>query len=177
VREVVDDEDLALDVGVLGRDRPTDLDAHTVGLREHVELRRQRQMLALATSGELERVTDHALASGPGDRLDREAARPELADRSSHRAAARRGLSQLGERSLGSDVEVLEILAHDHEVDTRRACHRRAGALDEPDRSHVRVGRASPPEIEERSGGRAARRHHTARKRGQRGFGGDRDRR
>src|SRR5438445_365633 len=96
----------------------------------------------------------------------------EVGDRAARHRARERERPERGEIALHADVEILQVLAHDDQVDALRA-RERAPVTGEPARrAHVGVRRLAPAEMEERRRAPAAGRAEEGRVRGVDGAAG-----
>ena len=117
---VVDDPVLELDVGVLGCDLARDLEPEAVGVLHDVGLVHRGDLPAAGAAGVVEGELHDAARAGLGDGLDRD---PGVVAQPHARGPLDRGGDL--ERAVGAaleldpGVEVLGVLAHDHEVDRR----------------------------------------------------------
>src|SRR5205814_2265833 len=96
-----------------------------VGARQHVVLGGAGELAGppggLAAAGQLEGEADDARRALLGDDLEGEAAGAEVGDRAAHHRARERERAERGELALHADVEILQVLAHDDQVDALRA--------------------------------------------------------
>ena len=116
---------LEADVRVAARDVDRHVAEQPVALRQHVvlggagDVARPARAFRRRASSKAKRTTRRA--AGLGDDLQREATRAEVGHRPAQRGALEAGGSERLEVALDADVEVLQVLAHDHEVDALRA--------------------------------------------------------
>ena len=121
-REVVDDPVLELDVAVLGRDVPRDVEEEPVGELHDVRLVDRRDLAAAVAARVVEGELDDLARARLGDRLDRDArvaadARVALAGEPVEQLVGVLGALL----ELDARVEVLGVLANDDQVDVRVA--------------------------------------------------------
>src|SRR6185437_7279082 len=115
---VVHDPVVELDVGVLGRHLPRHVEPEAVGVLHDVGLVHRGHLAAAVGARVVERELHHPAGARLGDRLDRDAG--ALADLRAGHALDRLGDLALALRpalELDARVEILGVLAHDHEVD------------------------------------------------------------
>ena len=154
--------DLELDVLIFAGHTLRDLAEQPVGAEEQVVLGGAgdlaRPALRLAPPRQIEGESGNAFAATLGDHLQRVGAGPEIGHRLLPSGARKPQRREVLNGALAEDIEILEILAHNYEIDPLGRCERTPNTLGESRRAHVGERLAAPTQVEERARARAARR-------------------
>jgi hypothetical protein len=103
----------------------------------------------LAATRQLERKARHPVGPGLGDHLEGIATRRELVHQPPGGPALQPERRERLEITLDAHVQVLQVLAHDHEVEALGPGQRTSTARERAHRPHVGVGGSTPAQMEE----------------------------